>query len=82
MTQINLVAQEVSSSQDLCIHHLIEGRAKRTPDAIAIEAPGRTALTYRRLHNHIHDVVTKLNAMTVWQLCFLMVRRWLWHFWL
>ena len=65
MTQINLVAQEVSSSQDLCIHHLIEGRAKRTPDAIAIEAPGRTALTYRRLHNHIHDVVTKLNAMGV-----------------
>lgn len=65
MTQINLVAQEVSSSRDLCIHHLIEGRAKRTPDAIAIEAPGRTALTYRRLHNHIHDVVTKLNAMGV-----------------
>lgn len=48
-----------------CIDHLIEMRANRTPDAIAIAAPGRAPLTYGRLYRHIHDVVETLNAMGV-----------------
>jgi len=46
-----------------CIHHLIAAQANRTPEAIAIAAPGRAPLTYRRLHDHIEDVVATLNAM-------------------
>lgn len=48
---------------DQCIHHLIAAQAKRTPDAIGIAAPGRAPLTYRRLRDHIDDVVATLNAM-------------------
>ncbi len=38
------VAHEPLSAQDLCIYRLLESQAKRTPDAIAIAAPGRASL--------------------------------------
>src|SRR4051812_5461443 len=47
----------------ICIRHLIEAQAKRTPDAIAILAPGRAPLPYGRLQVHISDIVKTLNAM-------------------
>ena len=47
----------------LCISRLIEAQAARTPDAIAIVAPGRRPLTYSRLITHIEDTVATLNAM-------------------
>jgi acyl-CoA synthetase (AMP-forming)/AMP-acid ligase II/acyl carrier protein len=50
---------------DQCIHHLIAAQAKRTPDAIAIAAPGRASLTYGGLHIHIEETVKTLNAMGV-----------------
>ena len=36
-----------------CIPHLLEHQARRIPDALAILAPGRNALTYGLLHQHI-----------------------------
>jgi len=53
------------ASPDLCISQLIETQARRTPEAIAIAAPGRTPLTYNHLHRQIVDTVKKLNAMGV-----------------
>ncbi|WP_089724116.1 AMP-binding protein [Candidatus Thiosymbion oneisti] len=46
-----------------CIHHLLDIWARQSPDAIAIEAPNRIPLTYRRLRSQIDDVVKTLNAM-------------------
>jgi acyl-CoA synthetase (AMP-forming)/AMP-acid ligase II/acyl carrier protein len=51
--------------QNLCIPHLLEVQAARTPDAIAIAAPGRTPLTYSRLWRHIDEVVKTLQAIGV-----------------
>jgi acyl-CoA synthetase (AMP-forming)/AMP-acid ligase II/acyl carrier protein len=53
------------SPPDLCIAHLIETQARRTPEAIAIAAPGRTPLTYNRLNRQIDDTLKELNAMGV-----------------
>ena len=50
---------------DLCIHQLLESQAQRTPDAIAITAPGRTPLTYRQLLWQIDNVVAWLNSIGV-----------------
>ena len=47
------VAQVFNAPQHLCIHHLLEDQAERTPDAPAILAPGRAPLTYGRLRVHI-----------------------------
>jgi amino acid adenylation domain-containing protein len=47
----------------LCIPHLLAHHAKRIPDAVAILAPGRTPLTYKRLHRHIVDAVQMLPAL-------------------
>ena len=50
---------------DQTIYQLLKAQAERTPDAIAIAAPGRKPLTYRRLRNHIDDIVGTLNTMGV-----------------
>jgi acyl-CoA synthetase (AMP-forming)/AMP-acid ligase II len=39
-----------------CVHQILRHWAERTPDAIAIEAPGRAPLTYRRLFAHVEGV--------------------------
>src|SRR5262245_48520647 len=45
-----------------CLPHLLEHQARRIPDAPAILAPGRTALTYRRLYQHIDKIGRTLRA--------------------
>jgi amino acid adenylation domain-containing protein len=55
--------QGTNAPQYLCIQHLLEGRAKRAPAAIAITAPGRAPLTYGRLHAHVDNMVQTLHAM-------------------
>ena len=49
----------------LCIHHLIAAQAERNPEATAIAAPGRRALTYGRLWTQLQYAVAKLNAMGI-----------------
>ncbi len=51
--------------EDQCIYHLLKSRAERTPEAVAIAAPGRAPLTYSGLRTHIEDTVKTLNAMGV-----------------
>ena len=55
----------LQAPQHLCIPHLLEDWAARTPDAPAIVASGRAPLTYGRLRRHIDDVVQTLRAMGV-----------------
>jgi oxalate---CoA ligase len=51
------------SVEHLTIHHLLGAQAARTPDAIAIAAPGRTLLTYRQLLIQVDNVVKMLDLM-------------------
>lgn len=50
---------------DLCIPSLLGTTAERTPDGIAIAAPGRAPLTYGRLRLFVHEVCDALNEMAV-----------------
>ena len=45
------------------IFHLLEERAKRTPNALALLAPGRSSLTYGRLYQRVHDLTQHLQTM-------------------
>jgi acyl-CoA synthetase (AMP-forming)/AMP-acid ligase II/acyl carrier protein len=56
-------AQSSYASQAVEIFSMISAWAERTPAAIAIAAPGRAPLTYRRLHLHMVDVLKRLNAL-------------------
>ncbi len=47
------------------IHDLFQTQAAQTPNAPAIIAPERTALTYEQLYQHIHDVLARLNALNI-----------------
>ncbi len=47
----------------LCIPALLRTRAERTPDAPAIAALGRDALTFRHLEQHMRAVVQQLGAL-------------------
>jgi non-ribosomal peptide synthetase component F len=49
----------------LSIHDLLEPQAEMTPDAIAVAAPGRRHLTYRRLVRQVNEVVNALRSMGV-----------------
>jgi len=46
----------------LCIPDLLDYQARRAPDALAILAPGRAPLTYRRLYQHIDKTARTLRA--------------------
>ena len=48
-----------------CMYQLLQDQAERTPDALAILAPGRAPLTYGRLLRHIEDVVQTLYTLRV-----------------
>jgi acyl-CoA synthetase (AMP-forming)/AMP-acid ligase II len=48
-----------------CIPHLLEHQAKRIPNAPAILAPGRGALTYRLLYQHTQTTGRALRSMGV-----------------
>src|SRR5262245_57127455 len=46
----------------LCLGDLLAERAAVAPDAVAIAAPGRAALSYGALHGQAQRVVAALNA--------------------
>ncbi|MDB6026418.1 MAG: hypothetical protein JWM68_2641, partial [Verrucomicrobiales bacterium] len=48
----------------LCIHHLFEDQAERTPDAIAV-THGETQLTYRDLNTRANQVAHRLQRLGV-----------------
>jgi amino acid adenylation domain-containing protein len=54
-----------SMARGVCIHHLLEEQASTSPDAIAIEAPGRAPLSYERLFAQVNDTAATLNRMAV-----------------
>jgi|SRR5579883_2751987 len=49
--------------QNLTINQLLTEQAEQNPYGIAITAPNRLPLSYRRLYTHIHDTAKTLNAM-------------------
>ena len=49
----------------LCLPRLLAEHAQRTPDAVALLAPGRAPLPYGRLQQHVQDVVQRLQDMGV-----------------
>ncbi len=63
MSHVHPKNRSSTTDQGLSIHNLLAIQATRTPDAIAIAAPGRTPLTYSRLCVHIDHVVKTINAM-------------------
>src|SRR5215510_5968801 len=63
MSYVYPVDQATTCNQSLSIHDVLETQAERTPNAMAIAAPGRPPLTYGRLRTHIGQVVQALNAM-------------------
>jgi acyl-CoA synthetase (AMP-forming)/AMP-acid ligase II len=48
-----------------CFTQILEQHATRIPDAPAILGPGRAALTYRRLYQHIEEMGPILRAMGI-----------------
>ena len=65
MSQTELFADTGSNAQHRSIFHLLDALAQRTPNAIAVTAPGRTPLSYGRLRKHIEEVVHTLNSSGV-----------------
>jgi oxalate---CoA ligase len=55
--------QSTTSGAGLSICNILETWADKTPDAIAIAAPGRAPLTYSRLRVHMGHVQRTLNAI-------------------
>ena len=47
----------------ISLPHILKHHAERTPDALAILAPGRAPLTYGRLYEHVDKVGNTLRAM-------------------
>ena len=45
-----------------CVYDLFAAQAKLTPEVTALTAPGRSALTYRRLLLHLETIRKSLNA--------------------
>jgi amino acid adenylation domain-containing protein len=63
MAHVYPVTQVSNTPLQLCIYHLLQDQAERTPNALAILAPGRAPLTYGRLRRQIDDVMQNLDAM-------------------
>ena len=57
--------QEIINPRELCIQSLLKHKVDQAPDAVAIAAPGRASLSYRRLHDYVGEVVATLNAMGI-----------------
>ncbi|MCJ7767549.1 acyl--CoA ligase, partial [Candidatus Bathyarchaeota archaeon] len=55
----------IGNPLNLTVHTFVSNWAKRTPDAIAIAAPGRSPLTYGRLSSHVENTVKTLNQMGI-----------------
>ncbi|NEO41936.1 MAG: AMP-binding protein [Moorea sp. SIOASIH] len=56
---------KTGSGLNSSIYNLLEARAQKNPQDIAIVAAGQSALTYSRLFDAVTDVGSKLNAMGV-----------------
>src|SRR5262245_8287816 len=65
MCIIWIAGERWMSTPSATIPDLIEAQAVRTPDALAIGAPGRDSLTYRRLQRHLAATAETLAAMGV-----------------
>src|SRR5215510_3909618 len=63
MSQADPVTPCLNAPQHLCIPYLLADYAKRTPEALAILAPGRAPLTYGRLQQHMDDVLQMLHVL-------------------
>ena len=63
MSYVYPTNRSTTSGKALSIHDMLETWAERTPDAIAIAAPGRTPLTYGRLRIHTGHVLQTFNAL-------------------
>ena len=63
MSQAYPVTARLSAPRHLCIPSLLADYARRTPDALAILAPGRVPLTYGRLQQHMDDVLQMLHVL-------------------
>ncbi|HEY7492160.1 MAG TPA: hypothetical protein VIH59_13765, partial [Candidatus Tectomicrobia bacterium] len=59
------VAPALNVPRHVCIPHLLQDWAARTPEALAIVAPGRAPLPYGRVQKHIDNVVQTLRTMGV-----------------
>lgn len=55
----------VISVSSVMVHQLITLQAQKTPNAVAIAAPNRVALTYNQLQSQIAEVVATLAAMNL-----------------
>ncbi len=51
--------------QSLTVRHIIEMWARRTPNAVAFEAPGRMPLTYGQLNSHMKTVLEQLRKLGI-----------------
>jgi acyl-CoA synthetase (AMP-forming)/AMP-acid ligase II/thioesterase domain-containing protein/acyl carrier protein len=58
---MTLLNQDADRFPAPTIHGMLGDWAERTPNAIAIGAPGRALLSYRRLRNHVERVVQALR---------------------
>lgn len=65
MSHGSAVSPHLPTPYPLCISHLLAERAERTPEALALLAPGRAPLTYGRLWQLVDDVVQQLHALGV-----------------
>src|SRR5690348_705081 len=48
-----------------CLAHILQYHAANTPDAPAILSPGRPALTYDRLNQHVDEMGCALRALGI-----------------
>jgi acyl-CoA synthetase (AMP-forming)/AMP-acid ligase II len=63
MSQADPVTPCLNAPRHLCIPYLLADDAKRTPEALAILAPGRAPLTYGRLQQHMDNVLQMLHVL-------------------
>ena len=63
MSSVDSAGCSITFAQDRSIFPLLTAQADRIPEGIAIAAPGCPPLTYRKLCDHINNVVETLNAM-------------------
>jgi acyl-CoA synthetase (AMP-forming)/AMP-acid ligase II/acyl carrier protein len=59
---MSTAASVPQSSHARYVHHILEQWAELTPEAVAVAAPGRAPLTYRRLFAQVQSVTEALNA--------------------
>ncbi|HUG36202.1 MAG TPA: AMP-binding protein, partial [Candidatus Limnocylindrales bacterium] len=64
-SRVNSTVEGQAASELATLPAVIAAHAARTPEAIAIAAPGRPPLTYQALHAHVASTVAALNRMGI-----------------